>query len=154
MCLNRIVESSKGDEFHDGRINLFCLQQIYHLLGCEEMKDATRPIITLEKEAATDMEKFQNQTLRPILKLQNELLISFFQNQALEKKINLEKLESDKLKNIVRNTLQKDINFRTLMIGIVCGHFSELETEIYFQYKAEANRRIVTMIIERLCSQF
>lgn len=117
------------------------------------MKEVTRPVIVLEKTADSEIEKFQNLVLRSILKLQNDLLLRFFKQQAIEKKIVVEKLEPEKVKELVRNTLQKDMNFRSLMIGMVCGHFSELESDIYFQHKPEANRRIVTMMIERLCSQ-
>jgi hypothetical protein len=150
--LYRIVEGSNGDEFHDGRINLVCLQQIYHLLGCEEMNDATRPIITLEKEADTDMEKFQNQTLRPILKLQNERLINFFQSQLIDKKIHWEKLESNKRREVIHAAFQKEISFRSFTIGLVCGHFNVAETSFYLQHKTELNKRIVTMSIERIGS--
>ena len=117
------------------------------------MKDQERPEIVLEKTADSEIEKFQNQVLRPILKLQNDLLISFFKHQATDKKIILEKLEPEKRKELVRNTLQKDMNFRSLILGMICGHFSETESELYFQHKAEINRRIVTMMIERICSQ-
>lgn len=153
MCLNRIVEGSKGDEFHDGRINLVCLQQIYHLLGCEEMKDTTRPIVALEKEADTDMEKFQNLTLRPILKLQNELLTQFFQNQLIDKKIHWEKLESNRRREVIHATFQKEISFRSFTIGLVCGHYNDQETKFYLQHKTELNKRIISMSIERIGSQ-
>ena len=41
------------------------------------MSDRTsiRPTLTFEKEAESEFEKFQNEVLRPILKLQNDLLI-------------------------------------------------------------------------------
>jgi hypothetical protein len=123
------------------------------LRGCVIMKDTTRPIILLEKTADSEIERFQNQTLRPILKLQNELLISFFQNQLLEKKINWEKSEEIKRREIIHSILKKEISFRSLIIGLVCGHFTREEAGFYFQHKSEATRRIVTMLIERLISQ-
>ena len=120
---------------------------------CEEMKDTTRPIIACEKEADTDMEKFQNQTLRPILKLQNELLISIFQSQLIDKKIHWEKLESNKRREIVHSIFQKEISFRSFTIGLVCGHFNVEETSFYLQHKTELNKRIISMSIERVGSQ-
>lgn len=117
------------------------------------MKDTTRPIITLEKEAETDMEKFQNQTLRPILKMQNDLLISFFQNQLIDKKIHWEKLESNKRREVIHATFQKEISFRSFTIGLVCGHYNDQETKFYLQHKTELNKRIISMSIERVGSR-
>lgn len=117
------------------------------------MKDRTRPIIILEKTADSEIEKFQNQTLRPILKLQNELLISFFQNQLLEKKIDWEKSEEIKRREIIHSILQKEISFRSLIIGLVCGQFNLEEADLYFQHKSDLNKRIISMAIERIGSQ-
>ena len=117
------------------------------------MKDTTRPIIFCEKEAVSEIEKFQNQTLRPILKLQNDLLIRFFQNQLIDKKIHWEKLESNKRIEVIHATFQKEISFRSFTIGLVCGYYNDQESKFYLQHKTELNKRIVSMSIERISSQ-
>lgn len=117
------------------------------------MKLTERPIIVTEKNAIHEVEKFQNEILRPILKMQNELLIAFFKENIAEKNLSFSKLEVTKQRELLKSMLQKDFHFRSLMIGLVCGHFSEDEVCFYFQHKTEMNKRIVSMLEERLFSQ-
>jgi hypothetical protein len=116
------------------------------------MKHSARPHIVIEKQAETEVELFQNQTLRPILKLQNNLLLDFFKQQLLNKNIDLTLLSTEKVAELVHNSLHKDSAFRSLMLGLVCGHFTEQESQLYFQHKTELNKRTIAMMAERLCS--
>lgn len=49
---------------------------------------SNRPIIkNIIKETTLDIEKFQNATVRPIIKMQHQHLITFFKDYLIKKKI-------------------------------------------------------------------
>ena len=98
-------------------------------------------------------EKFQNQTLRPILKAQNELLISIFINYCINQKGTYFKLPSNKKLEYIEQNIQRDMKFRDFLKGIIIGMFTLEEYENYSKYASNLNRRIITMLIERLKSQ-
>ncbi|WP_445710812.1 glyoxalase [Flavobacterium sp.] len=98
-------------------------------------------------------EVFQNKTLRPILKLQNDLIIEVFRNYAIKQKNVLFSLSPEKKKNYVENAIQRDIKFRNLLKGIVIGMFTISEYKEYIQNSSNLNKRIMGLLIERIKSQ-
>ncbi len=114
-----------------------------------------RPIlkgITVEKET-TVMESFQNRTLRPILKLQNSLLVAIFTSHLEKNKITLNQLSDSKKNEHIEQTLKKDRKIHDLLLGVIIGHFIDTEYQEYKIHEKEFNRRITTMLIQRLQSQ-
>ncbi|CAM3855034.1 MULTISPECIES: glyoxalase [Flavobacterium] len=98
-------------------------------------------------------EVFQNKTLRPILKLQNDLIIEVFRNYAIKQKNVLFSLSPEKKINYVENAIQRDIKFRNLLKGIVIGMFTISEYKEYIQNSSNLNKRIMGLLIERIKSQ-
>jgi len=98
-------------------------------------------------------EYLQNQILRPILKLQNDLFIEIFKNYILKSKANFESFTLDKKMQFIENSIQNDMKFRSLLIGIVVGLFTIDDYILYSQNASALNKRIATMLIERLKSQ-
>ena len=98
-------------------------------------------------------EQFQNQTLRPILKFQNQLLLSLFIEYCKKQKNVFFKLPADQKIQYITHALQRDLKFRSFIIGIVVGLFTLREFEIYAQNVSNCNKRISNLIIERLSSQ-
>lgn len=115
-----------------------------------------RPLIpTISEENITsDSEHFQNSTLRPILKLQHDLLIQIFQQYTIHRKNVFQKLSSEKRLEYIEKSIRKDLTFRNFAIGTVVGHFTEKEYQIYVQNKTELRKRLINMLIERIKSQF
>lgn len=103
-------------------------------------------------ETSSD-EYFQNQILRPILKLQNDLYIELFKNYILKSKSNFETFTIDKKCQFIEISIQKDTKFRNLLIGIVIGLFSIDEYLLYVKNTSSLNKRIITMLIERFKNQ-
>lgn len=95
-------------------------------------------------------EKFQNQTLRPILKFQNDLFIVVFKNHISKHKIDFYQSTIDKKLQFIENTVQKDIEFRNCLKGIVIGLFTIEEYGVYIQNSSNLNKRMMNMLIERL----
>ena len=98
-------------------------------------------------------EYFQNNTLRPILKLQNDLLIEVFKNYAVKQKNTFFELSPDKKEKYIENVIQKDIKFRNSLKGIIIALFSVEEYLDYIKNYSNLNKRMMTMLIERLKSQ-
>jgi hypothetical protein len=98
-------------------------------------------------------EYFQNNTLRPILKLQNDLLIEVFKNYAVKQKNTFFELSPDKKEKYIENVIQKDIKFRNSLKGMIIALFSVEEYLDYIKNSSNLNKRMMTMLMERLKSQ-
>lgn len=98
-------------------------------------------------------EQIQNDVLRPILKAQNDLFILLFRHQVSKRKVHFENYSPEDKVIYIEKTIRKDINFRSLLVGTVVGHFTPAQYEAYCPLEEELNKRIINMLIKRLCSQ-
>jgi len=104
----------------------------------------------LVNKNTTEVEKFQNEVLRPIIKMQHHLLVLFFENYIKKRKIDFTSLSEEKKKNKIKSIFDKDINFKNLILGLIAGHFSVDEYIYYTQNSSEFNKRVLQIIIQRL----
>lgn len=114
-----------------------------------------RPEITsarLHSNMSPD-ERFQNETLRPIIKFQNDLLLASFQNYIVKTKNTFYELRLEKRMDYIANALQKDIKYRNSVKGIIMGQFTVEEYANYIQNSSALNKRIINMVIKRLQDQ-
>lgn len=95
-------------------------------------------------------EVFQNKTLRPILKLQNDLFIQSFINYVNKQKGQFYTLSTDKKLLYIENAIHKDIKFRNALKGIIIALFTIEEFEEYVQNSSSLNKRMMNLLIERL----
>ena len=98
-------------------------------------------------------ESFQNRTLRPILKFQNDLFIEVFKNYALKQKNVFFTLTPDKKNAYIENVIQRDIKFRNSLKGIIIGLFTIDEYTEYIKNSSNLNKRMMSMLVERLKNQ-
>ena len=103
-------------------------------------------------ETSTEVENFQNQTLRPILKLQNDLYLTLFNSYATRQKADYETLSGAKKRTFMEQSLQKDMVLKNTFIGITVGLFTNEEMAVYVTQAKDYNRRIITMLVERIKS--
>lgn len=101
----------------------------------------------------SDDERFQNSTLRPVIKLQNFLLIAAFKNYTLKHKNTFYELSLEKRMEYIENAVQKDIKFRNSLKGMVIGQFTVEEYEVYIVNSSALNKRMMNMVIERIKDQ-
>ena len=115
----------------------------------------SRPIISsaLVSSNTSDGERFQNETLRPIIKLQNDLFIVVFTNYIKKYKSVFYNLSLEKKMDYIENAVQKNIKFRNSLKGMVIGQFTVEEYETYINNASSLNKRIMNIIIERLRDQ-
>jgi hypothetical protein len=98
-------------------------------------------------------EAFQNSTLRPILKFQNDLLLKVFINYAVKQKGLFFTFSPDKKEKYIENVIQKDVKFRNVLKGIIIGLFSVEEYNSYIKNSSNLNKRMMSLLIERYRSQ-
>lgn len=107
---------------------------------------------TINSQSSSE-EIFQNRTLRPILKLQNDLFIQVFINYAIKQKNVFFSLSPEKKMSYIENVIQRDIKFRNSLKGMVIAFFTLEEYAEYIQNSSNLNKRMMNMLIERLKSQ-
>ena len=98
----------------------------------------------------SNFERFQNTTLRPIIKLQHDLIIELFIQYAQKRKTDLQAITYKELKMFIENTLTKDSVLKNQYIGMIVGHFTLNEYKDYTLMSAEIGKRTLQMIRQRL----
>ena len=98
-------------------------------------------------------ELFQNQTIRPILKLQNDLFIAVFINYVNKNKADFYSYTVEKKLQTIENSIQKDIKFRNSLKGIIMALFTIEEYDAYIQNSSSLNKRMMNLLVDRLKSQ-
>ena len=98
-------------------------------------------------------EFFQNETLRPIMKLQNDLLLAFFKNYIQNSEVNFNQFSTEKKLNFIENAIKKDIKFRNSLKGMVIGFFTLEEYNRYTENATALSKRITNLLVERITSQ-
>ena len=105
---------------------------------------------TLEGQA---MLNFQNQCLRPILKLQNDLLKLRFSTDNFTVKSSFARMIPFDQQQYIRHRLKTDKKLQREVIGLITGLLTIEEYAYYLNHSEEINKRILTMTIERLIDQ-
>ena len=115
----------------------------------------SRPIISsaLVSSNMSNGERFQNETLRPIIKFQNDLFIAVFTNYIKKYKSIFYNLSLEKKMEYIENAIQKNIKFRNSLKGMIIGQFTVDEYEIYINSSSSLNKRMMNIVIERLKDQ-
>ena len=119
-------------------------------LFLKEFRGETIGTITIQTSSE---ELFQNEVLRPILKLQNDLFVMSLSNYIVKNKINFYSKTVEKKLSIIENAIQKDIKFRNALKGMVIGLFTIDEYSLYIKNSSNLNKRMMLMLIERLKNQ-
>jgi len=116
--------------------------------------ESIRPEIstdTINDNMSSD-ERFQNLVLRPVIKLQNNLLIEVFKNYVNKHKCSFYDLSVEKKISYIENSIQRDIKFRNSLKGIVIGLFTVEEYLLYIQNSSALNKRMMGIVKDRLIS--
>jgi len=113
-----------------------------------------RPDI-LTKKINADMsseEYFQNTVLRPIIKFQNELLISVFLQFCKKYKNIFFDLSTEKKILYIESVITKDSKLKASFRNLIIGLFSIDEYYEYLKNASALNKRMTGIIKERLIS--
>ena len=97
----------------------------------------------------TPAEEFQNKVLRPIIKMQSDLLMAHINALLKALKIDWDLLTPIKRKDTLTSLLTKDQLFKSEIVGIVIGQFDVEEYQNYRAHHKELNKRITQMVMNR-----
>ena len=112
-----------------------------------------RPLLSLKKTNSEE-EIFQNEILRPILKLQHDLIITLAQEFLKSRNITWEKVKEKDPFQWLNINLKRDIPFKNQLIGMVIGQLSKNELDEYLTFQKEMNKRIINMMTERIVNHY
>ncbi len=118
----------------------------------DQQLPAIRPDLALDIAQSTPEEAFQNQTLRPILKMQHPLLAGLFTAYIHKRKDAYFLLSKSARLAWIAHSVRTDLKFRNLLVGTVIGHFTEKELAEYLASEPENMRRMVSLLVQRLQS--
>ena len=118
------------------------------------MTNKERPNINLKnrREVHLESELFQNEVLRPILKMQHDIILKTFHNHIEKSSINWTQLNQIKKVKCVNDQLSKNLQIKHLIIGLIVGHLNDLEINQYLSNTKEYNKRIIQMAKQRIQS--
>lgn len=112
---------------------------------------ALRPVIATESTDADDpVGAFLHATLRPALKLQNDLLLAVVADFVRDHHITLR--PTDRLHQLTE-LITRNTKLRYTVVGLVTGAFTATEYTFYRPHRAELNRRLLEMALHRVLEQ-
>ncbi|WP_025741430.1 hypothetical protein [Aquimarina pacifica] len=101
-------------------------------------------------ENMSNDEQFQNKTIRPIIKLQGDLLIAVFKNYIRKRKNTFYELSLEKRLSFIENAIQKDMKLRNSLKGMIIGQFTVDEYDLYTYNSSALNKRMMNIVKERI----
>ena len=116
-----------------------------------EESNKQRPILPSQilEGTKTEAEDFQNRVLRPLIKMQSNLLMHHLDAKLKTLSIDFDQLTAPKQTHLLTTLFSKDLSFKREIIGMIIGHFTLEEYAIYHHQNKEYNRRIVQIVLNR-----
>lgn len=113
--------------------------------------EARPEIPSVQKGIGTkDIEVFQNNILRPIIKQLHNLLVAHFSNLLFTKKGQYFKIADDQKEHYIHNIFQKELRYKAELKGIIIGNFTLEEFENYQLIDNQIDKRIFSIVEERI----
>lgn len=111
-----------------------------------------RPNLSTSESEGEDSSvlNFQNQVLRPILKLQNSIILAQFREYIKKFKPSFNAYNLKVQQNYVSDVMKSDPRIRNSLIASVVSVMTLEEYNFYVKNKNECNKRIVTLLIRRI----
>lgn len=114
-----------------------------------------RPKVNSNKNISykNDIEKFQNIVLRPILKFQNDLLVELFIFEFEKTKTKFNLINNEQKIKLIINNLKYNNKLKQILLGTIIGMFSNNNLTFYKANYSKINKRIFSMLNDRLIDQ-
>jgi catechol 2,3-dioxygenase-like lactoylglutathione lyase family enzyme len=112
-----------------------------------------RPKLDLDTSDARPIERFQHETLRPILKLLNPTILRLVAAQLGRYGVDFGALQREEQRDRLRNLLKEDESLKQTLLGLIVGHLTEDELNVYLAHQDEVRRRCVPMLLARVQDQ-
>lgn len=119
------------------------------LYNRDEVLVSLRPSINANSDTFNLLESFQNKTIRPIIKLQSNLLLRHIKAYIKKNKPYFNNLNFEAQKQYIAQILKSDIRLKTELISFVVALFTTEEQEFYLQNQNALNKRITEILYSR-----
>lgn len=119
------------------------------LFNRDDVLVSLRPSINANSDTFNLLESFQNKTIRPIIKLQSNLLLRHIKAYVKKNKPYFNNLNFEAQKQYLAQILKSDIRLKTELISFVVALFTSEEQEFYLQNQNAINKRIVEILYSR-----
>ncbi|WBA40709.1 hypothetical protein [Hymenobacter canadensis] len=96
---------------------------------------------------------FLHHTLRPLLKLQNDVLLAVVADFVRDHHIALAAASATEQERLLAELLSRNTKLRYTVIGLVCGLFTAAELSYYRPQRPELNRRLLELATRRVQDQ-
>ncbi|GAB5537820.1 MAG: hypothetical protein Rubg2KO_40690 [Rubricoccaceae bacterium] len=114
---------------------------------------ALRPSVQADPDAAaSDVEAFLHRTLRPVLKLQNPVLLQLVARDVARRVPDFSRFAVDDQRERLATRLRTDSRLKQGLVGVVYGAFTEAELAFALDHLAEIRRRTLALLTERVLS--
>jgi hypothetical protein len=116
---------------------------------------ALRPTVAAELPAQPEATAgdFLHRTLRPVLKLQNQLILLTVADFVREHHLAFPAANATEQQRLVAELLGRNVKLRYTIIGLITGLFTSSELEFYRPRRRELNRRLLELAIQRVQDQ-
>jgi len=117
---------------------------------------ALRPVIATDtsvSDAPHTPGYFLHHTLRPVLKLQNELLLVVVADFVRDHHVPLATAAAPDQQRLLAELLTRNIKLRYTVVGLITGLFTTEELATYHQHRPELNRRLLELATRRVQDQ-
>ncbi len=113
-----------------------------------------RPKLNLPTASETsEAGVFHHEVLRPLLKMQNELLLSQFRDWMVEHKQSLAGKSAEAQKELIEQACKTHKRLRAQAFGLIAGVMTTEEYRRYLTQQRELHKRITSMWTQRLWDQ-
>jgi hypothetical protein len=116
---------------------------------------ALRPLLATASSAApTDtVGHFLHHTLRPVLKLQNQLLLTIIADFLHDHHVPFRVASATERQRLLAELLTRNTKLRYTLVGLVAGMFTSTELAFYRLHRPELNRRLLELAVRRAQDQ-
>lgn len=95
-------------------------------------------------------ELFQNMVLRPVIKMQHDLLILRVKSYFSSKKVIFHLMDTRKRAAAIESAFQNDLALKKEIQGMIIGQLTQDEFKLYLNWERSVNKRIVQMVRNRM----
>ena len=95
-------------------------------------------------------ELFLNMVLRPVIKMQHDILILRVKSYFLSKRVVFNVMDQKKRTKAIEQAFLNDHPFKKEIQGMIIGQLSQDEFKQYLQFEKSVNKRIFQMVKNRM----
>ena len=117
-----------------------------------DLKTQLRPEISSinKTENFSIEEEFQNEVLRPIIKLQNDLIFICFEYFLKLNKVKFSELNTSEKAGLIQKLFKVDMRLKSELRSLIIGLFTFQEYKDYLNHASKMNKRINSIIQKRV----